>query len=158
MKSKIVFFSIVAIVLSTNIGCSEKFAENLRDKHIIPNIPVYTQIDLSIGGESDNWANQPKHISLSSDGKTLGYSGHGIIIFTSDNLEYKCYDATCTNCTDLTSFFSQKDLNGWIARCPVCDTEFLLHYGTSTDKEKEIYPLKEYPIMRSGNKLIINNK
>ncbi len=158
MKSKIIFFSLIAIICGTNISCSKKFEERLQDKHIIPDVPVYTQIDLSIGGESHDWSNQPQYLGTSSTGKPLGYNGHGIVIYTSDNTEYKCYDATCTNCSDLTSYFEQRDLNGFYAKCPVCRTEFLLIYGIPTDKEKEIYSLKTYPIVKSGNKLIVNYK
>lgn len=159
MKSKIVFFFVVTILWITNLSCSEK----LTDKHIIPDVPVYTQIDLAIGGESNNWIKQPKYFSTSSTGKALGYNGHGIIIYTDDNIAYKCYDATCTNCTDLTSYFKQKDLDGLIAKCPVCSTEFLLIYGYTSNSgesssDKKIYPLKEYPIVKSGNKLIVSYK
>lgn len=158
MKSKIIFFSVVAAILLINIACSHKFAENLRDKHIIPDIPVYTQIDLSIGGESNNWIDAPRHFSISSIGLALGYNGHGIIIFTGNNTEYKCYDATCTNCTNLTSFFRQEDLEGHFAQCPVCGLRYLLDYGTPEDTQKKIYPLKEYPVTKSGNKLIVSYK
>ncbi len=53
MKSKIVFFLLVSITLGINIGCGDKFNEKLRDKHLIPYVPVYTQINLGIGGESN---------------------------------------------------------------------------------------------------------
>lgn len=157
MQSKIMFFSILVVILSMNISCGDKLGDNLRDKHIVPYVPVYTEIPLNIGGESNNWANQPKYFNASSDGKALGYNGHGIIIFTKDNEEYKCYDATCTRCTDLASGFGQKDLETWIATCPVCGTEFLLDYGTPADSKLEIYPLREYAIQKRGNKLIVSN-
>ena len=48
MKSKIVFFLLVSITLGINIGCGDKFNEKLRDKHLIPYVPVYTQINLGI--------------------------------------------------------------------------------------------------------------
>lgn len=157
MKSKIIFFSVLAFHLGINVSCSHKFAENIRDKHIIPDVPVYTQIDLSLGGESTNWIDQPRYFSTSSSGTALGYQGHGIIIYTNNNTEYKCFDATCTNCTDLTSAFGQKDLQGSFVRCPVCGLRFLLLYGYPEDAEKNIYPLKEYPVVKTGNKLIVSN-
>ncbi len=157
MQSKILFFSILAIILGINIGCGKKFAENIQDKHIIPYVPVYTQIDLGIGGENPNWTDRPRYFNLSYDGKALGYRGHGIIIYSNNNTDFVCYDATCTNCTDLTSYFTQKDLEGWKATCPVCGTQFLLIQGTPTNNEKEIYPLKSYYITKSSNKLIVSN-
>lgn len=140
--------------MNLNIGCNNKAVENSSDNHIIPYVPVYTEIRLNIGGEGSDWTNQPKYIPVASDGKRLGYEGHGIILFTSDNAEYKCYDATCTNCLN---HFEQKDLQTWIAKCPVCSTEFLLHYGYPADKELQIYPLKEYSVQKRGNKLIVSN-
>lgn len=158
MKSKIVLFLIVATILGVNVGCGHEFAENMRDKHIIPDVPVYTQIDLAIGGESNNWIGSPRYFSSSSTGTSLGYNGHGIIIYTDNNTDYKCYDATCTNCADLTSFFRQEDLQGGFAQCPVCGLRFLLIYGTPENSPQKIYPLKEYPIVKSGNKLIVSYK
>lgn len=126
--------------------------------HIIPDIPVNTRIDIGIGGESDNWIGQPKYFSTSSTGKPLGYNGHGIIISTSSNTEYQCYDATCTACLDLTSSFKQEDLNGDIAKCSVCETEFLLSLSYPINTEIEISPLKPYPITRAGDVLIVSYK
>lgn len=154
MKPKIVIIFAFATFLSINVCCSHK----LEDRHIIPDVPVYTQIDLSIGGESDNWIDKPQYYQSSSTGKALGYNGHGIIIYTNNNTTFKCFDATCTNCSDLNSFMTQRDLDGSFARCPVCGTKFLLIYGYPEETEEKIYPLKEYPIVKSGNKLIVSYK
>lgn len=156
MESKIVFFFVFAIFATVNVGCGDKFAENFRDKHIIPYVPVYTKIDMGIGGEGNNWIGQPRYYNVSSEGKSLGYAGHGIIIYTGDNTEYECWDATCTNCQDLTSYFTKKDLEGEIATCPVCSSRFSLRYGTPFNGELVIYPLKQYLITKSTNKLIIS--
>lgn len=140
------------------MGCGKKFTEKIRDKHIIPYVPVYTQIDLNIGGESNlQTPLQPLYISLSRpDGKPLGYNGNGIVVIRLNDTEYACWDATCTNCADLTSHFTQQDLEGEIAICPVCNTKFSLRYGTPFDLVEKIYPLRDYPTTKSGNKLIIN--
>lgn len=158
MKSKIVFFSIVLIILTINLGCGKKFSDNLKDKHILPYVPVYTQIDLGIGGESNlQTPGQPLYQTISRpNGKPLGYNGHGIIVIRLDDTEYACWDATCTNCQDLTSFFTQQDLDGELAICPVCQTKFSLRYGTAFNQTETIYPLKSYPITKSGNKLIVS--
>lgn len=158
MKSKIVFFSIVLIILTINLGCGKKFSDNLTDKHIIPYVPVYTQIDLGIGGESNlQISGQPLYQTVSRpNGKPLGYNGHGIIVIRLDDNEYACWDATCTNCQDLTSFFTQRDLINKTAICPVCQTEFSLEIGYAFNQTEKIYPLKSYPITKSGNKLIVS--
>lgn len=62
MKSKIVFFLLVSITLGINIGCGDKFNEKLRDKHLIPYVPVYTQINLGIGGESNLQVSRPAYL------------------------------------------------------------------------------------------------
>ena len=157
MKSKIILFSVVTTILLTNLGCGKKFAEKIRDKHIIPYVPIYTQIDLNLGGESNlQTPLQPLYISLSRpEGKPLGYNGNGIIVIRLNDTEYACWDATCTNCTDLTSHFTQQDLDKETATCPVCNTEFLLNYGTPSDRSKKIYPLRGYPVTKVGNKLIV---
>lgn len=156
MQSKVVFFFGILVFVFANVGCGDKFKENLRDKHVIPYVPVYTVINFSVGGEGTNWAYQPKYYNLSSDGKPLGYNGHGIVIYTEDNDTYKCYDATCTNCTDLTSHFTADDFDGSYVRCPVCGISFFLLYGMPYGNEHEIYPLKEYPITKTNNRLVVN--
>lgn len=157
MRSKIVFFFMIITFTFINVSCGDKFTDKLRDKHIIPYVPVYTVIDLGIGGEGNNWAFEPKFYTVSSEGKPLGYGGHGIIIYTTDNEDYKCYDATCTNCPDLNSYFTIADYVEDALQCPVCGTRFMLSlYGYPIGNDKDIYSLKEYPITKSGNKLRIS--
>ena len=158
MKSKIVFFLLVSITLGINIGCGDKFDEKLRDKHLIPYVPVYTQITLGIGGESNlQVPGQPIYLTSSQpDAKSLGYNGQGIVVIRLNDTEYACWDATCTNCQELTSHFTKEDLDGELAVCPVCHTQFSLRYGTPFNLTYEIYPLKGYPISKVGNKLIVN--
>ncbi len=141
-------------------GCSDKFAANLTDKHVIPDVPLYTQIDLGIGGESHlQVPGQPLYLTLSRPaGEPLGYNGHGIVVIRLNDTEFACWDATCTYCEDLASHFGQKDLDGEIAVCPVCRTEFSLRYGSAFNSETKIYPLKSYSITQSGNRLIISGK
>ncbi|MEG1948837.1 MAG: hypothetical protein RR137_00520, partial [Odoribacter sp.] len=137
----------------------DKFTENLRDKHIIPYVSVYMEIDTKLGGESNlETPGRPLYMNVSHpSGKPLGYDGHGIIVIRLNDTEYKCWDATCTNCSDLTSCFIQKDLEGEIAICPVCQANFSLRYGSPFNLTEKVYPLKEYGITKSGNKLIIRN-
>lgn len=141
-----------------NFGCGEKLSEKLADRHIIPYTPVYTEIDLRIGGESNlQVPGQPVYLDVSRpDGNPLGYNGQGIIVIRLNDTEYVCWDATCTNCRELTSFMRAKDLEGELGTCPVCHTEFSLRYGVAFNPETEIYPLKAYPVLVRGNKLIVS--
>ena len=135
--------------MGINIGCGDKFNEKLRDKHLIPYVPVYTQINLGIGGESNlQVPGQPIYLTSSQpDAKSLGYNGQGIVVIRLNDTEYACWDATCPNCQELTSHFTKEDLDGELAVCPVCHTQFSLRYGTPFNLTYEIYPLKGYPIL-----------
>lgn len=159
MKSKIVFFSLLLVYSTGIIGCADKLSNSIGEKHIIPNVPVFTKILFNFGGENEQmWLNNPKYFTTSTpDGKPLGYSGHGIVIFTGNGTEFYCFDATCTACSELDSHFGQKDLSGSMATCPVCHTRYSLLLGQPFGNNEKIYPLKSYPITRSGNYLIVNN-
>lgn len=157
MKSKIIIFSLVILFFTGIIGCGDKMSEAMKDKHIIPYVSVYTNIQWKLGGENElTWKNNPKYFSTSTpDGKALGYKKHGIIIYTEDGAEFHCFDATCTNCPDLESYFTQKDLKGSIAVCPKCGTNFSLLFGQPFGNNTKIYPLKEYPIQKTDKSLIV---
>lgn len=159
MKSKIIYFSLFILSLGEIIGCGDKISDTMRDKHIIPYVPVNTTIQLNLGGlDILSWEKTPKYFSTSTpDAKSLGYKGHGIIIYTENGNEFHCFDATCTNCPDLESYFSQKDLKGNTAVCPKCKTTFSLLFGQPFGNDTKIYPLKEYPTRKSGNNLIVSN-
>lgn len=161
MKSKILFFSVFLFFLAVNSGCGDKFNAKAGDDHIIPYTPVYTEIPLGAGGEDRlSWNGNAKYFEISTPNpKPLGYRGHGIIVYTSDadSDDFSCFDATCTNCSDLESHFTQKDIRGAVAICPVCRTEFALNAGGyAFDNTEKIYPLKSYPVEKRGNRLIIS--
>lgn len=162
MKSKLVFFLLLATSFAGIIGCGDKLADQLGEKHIIPYVPINAEINLNVGGDNGlNNVDDPRYFSVLS-GKALGYNGNGIVIIKIGENEYKCWDATCTNCPDLTSHFEQDDLDGIIAVCPQCSMMFSLQYGTPFNQKEnaraeKIYPLKEYTVIVSGKRLIINN-
>lgn len=158
MKSKLLFFFLLCLTLLLNNGCEKKNVEKLEDRHIIPYVPIYTVIDLGVGGESQlEIPGQPLYQNISRPyGMPLGYNENGIIIIRLSDTEYACWDATCTNCQDLHSHFTQDQLDGEIAECPVCNTQFSLRYGTPFNANEKIYPLKSYPIHITTNKLIVS--
>lgn len=157
MEPKVVIFFVHVFCVLINLGCSGKISEKWADKHIVPYTPVYTQIDLRIGGESQlQVPGQPIYLKNSQpDGTPLGYNGHGIIVIRLNDTEFSCWDATCTSCQDLTSYMTSRDLSGEIATCPVCGKEFSLRYGSALNATEKIYPLKSYPILKQGNRLIV---
>lgn len=163
MRSKILFFSFLLLFFSGIIGCSDKFTENQRDKHIVPFVPIRTEVPLWMA-EFQVLKNPYNAVYIRNSypgGLLLGYKNHGIIIYSTGDSGYKCWDATCTKCTDLESGFTATDIKGQNVVCPKCGTEFYLLYGMPFNKPGEtsgekIYPLKEYPVTISGNTLIIN--
>lgn len=155
MLPKIVFFSLLTIAFFGIIGCDEKLADNLKDKHVIPYVPVETEINLDYADFSH--LKNPlgaQYISTSYPlGKPLGYQGNGIIVFNVNGNEYKCWDATCTRCLEAGVHL---EIEGSDAVCPTCSTKFSLNYGQPwNNKTEKLYPLKEYPVTIAGKTLRI---
>lgn len=159
MKSKITIFLLCTIFLSVNLGCGDKYGNKLGGNHIIPYTYVYTEIPFGAGGDDPlSWKDNARYFSTSTPNpQPLGYKGHGIIVFTVDLEEFHCFDATCTNCSNLDSYFTAKDLKGTTAVCPVCGVEFELFSGQAFGNTEKIYPLKSYAITKVGKKLIVRN-
>lgn len=159
MKSKIVIFLLSAIFLFINMSCGDKYGNKLGGDHIIPYVQVYTEIPFGSGGDDQlSWRDSPRYFVTSTPNPgALGYKGHGIIVYTLDLENFYCYDATCTNCSDLESYITSKDLRGAIAICPVCGMIFNLISGEPHGNEEKIYPLKSYSITKVGKKLIVRN-
>ncbi len=159
MKSKIVIFLLSAIFLSINMSCGDKYGNKLGGDHIIPYVRIDTKIPFGSGGDDQlSWIDSPRYFVTSTPNPgALGYKGHGIIVYTLDLENFYCHDATCTNCIDLESFMTTKDLSGAMAICPVCGMKFDLTTGNPLGTEKKIYPLKSYSITKVGKKLIVRN-
>lgn len=154
MKIKALFF--LFLLAAGFVSCGDK--NKLGDDHIIPYTRVYTEIPINVGGEDLlSWIGKARYFSVATPNTgSLGYKGHGIIIYTSDGDEFHCFDATCTSCEDLESYMVQNDLKGSSAICPVCHTEFDLNTGYAFGNTTKIYPLKPYPILKTSNKLIVS--
>lgn len=158
MKSKILIFLLFSAYWSIIISCTDK----LHDEHVIPYTPIDTRIELWMPDFQDlKIQNYPVYVRYSTPkGEPLGYRGNGIIVLKTGSQEYKCYDATCTNCPDADSHIEIKKGDP-VAFCPTCHTEFFLPYGSPLDNENnesenlKIYPLREYPVIISNNTLII---
>lgn len=157
MKSKLVFFFFLTISFFLIIGCGEKLTDNLRDKHVIPYVPVNTEINLSYADFAHlKNPGSSQYIQRSYPlGKELGYRANGIIVFNTNGDEYKCWDATCTKCMEADTHLNPEATD---AICPTCGIKFSLNYGQPwNSKTEKLYPLKEYPITISGNVLKVRN-
>ncbi|MDR1755881.1 MAG: hypothetical protein LBR65_02845 [Culturomica sp.] len=157
MDSKIALFFLTIAYLLLNLGCGDKNTGKLGGDHIVPYVPIgNAAITIGGGGEAP-WVNGSRYFTHSNTGNPLGYRGHGVVIYTSNGDNFTCFDATCTACSSLTSHFTQANLEGLIAICPVCETEYELYTGQPAKTEQKIYPLRPYSVSKSNNRLIITN-
>lgn len=157
MKSKVIFFFILSTLFFV-MGCEDKY----KNSHVIPYTPIDTRVNLWMADFEDlKLPGQPVYIRYSTPGgKPLGYNDNGIIVIKTDEENYKCYDATCTNCIEADTHI-EITKGDQVGKCPNCQTEFFLPYGIPLDKTDEedhsvqISPLKEYPVVVTNNTLII---
>ena len=157
MHSKILFFFLTTAFLLLNIGCEDKNAGKLGGDHIVPYVPIGNAVITIGGGGEAPWTSGARLFTHCNAGNSLGYRGHGVVICAVGGDNFTCFDATCTACSSLTSAFSPEDLKGLIATCPICGTEYELYSGQPAKTEQKIYPLRQYSVSKSSNRLIINN-
>lgn len=156
MQSKIVLFLILTLFFLGIISCENAQTNN----HIIPYVTIDTEIPLWMSEfQCLTMPSQPIHILVSyPKSKALGYNGNGIIVINAGSDQYKCFDATCTKDPDTGI---PLEIDGIIATCPECNTNFSLLNGmvlktTDPEQNEKIYPLKEYPVGKtSSNALYI---
>ncbi|MDR0981701.1 MAG: hypothetical protein LBM07_00455 [Culturomica sp.] len=159
MKSKVSTFFLIFLFITCFVYCSE---ENNGDYHVIPNIRVSVDINLSYADYQDlNFPGQPVYYNQAgNNGDVPGYNGNGLVIIMMNSDEYECFDATCTHCLEGIVEVEKGNVTGI---CDHCATEFLLNfYGQPSnipeeDNDEKIYPLKRYAAIKQGNYLRIRN-
>lgn len=158
MKSKILFFSVLAVLMMKITGCSDV----LKNDEIIPDVGVNVLLNVMDADRRDlDQPGCPIYVK-SYLARNVGYLGNGIIVMQAGS-EYLAYDATCTKCLDQEGIIGiEKGMP--VGKCKKCLTEFDFYsYGmpissgnNESDPEK-IYPLKRYSAVRRGNEVKISN-
>jgi nitrite reductase/ring-hydroxylating ferredoxin subunit len=147
-KSKIIFFLIAGIILSSLASCKK----NKND--VIPDTWVDFTIDLNdpeffvllsypngkiVTSATNNWGQ-----------RSAGYDYNGIIVYRSLMDEFHAYDRTCPHdfVTDTSSIKVNLDLISAI--CPKCSTSYSLEAGGTPISGPGRYPLKNYKTSFNG--------
>lgn len=121
---------ILLCILFFFTACTDENNQN------IPNVQVNFTIYL----------NDPDYNALKAIGSSLTVNGGysrlgGIILYRSDQYNFKAYDRVCTfNVDDLC----QVDIDGALATCPCCESIFVLTADGSIAQGPATAPLKEY--------------
>lgn len=156
-KSNLPLFFLFCLINITFCSCN-KNSVDIND--IVPD--VYLDVVLNLDYHS-NLSNTTALYFSNVYGEIVGYKGHGIIIYRSNN-EYFAYDATCTHDVESSEHVilnDPNDPNAWNsgAKCPICNSEFLISNGAQPiDGSIASLPLKQYKTSLSGNYLHIYNK
>ena len=144
--SKLIFPSLMFIVLIINISCGDK------QKEYIPYAYVNFTVDLNINN------------NLKSPGYSMiypgGYGGVVVYCYTYDfsapsNSIYYAYDATCTYEISDTCSIVNKD-HSMYGVCPYCHSKFDFNTGYPISGVA-LYPLKSYTISVLNDVLYVNN-
>lgn len=98
---------------------------------------------------------QYPHITL---GPSQIVNGNGIVIYRAALYDYEVYDLTCTfrAQTDYCRLGRSVDFEG-LYECPCCNSKFLVNSGAYVFQGPASMPLKPYPAIISGTRLMINN-
>jgi nitrite reductase/ring-hydroxylating ferredoxin subunit len=142
--SNLRFFFIFALILFFASSCE-------RAKYdVIPDVYVDFYVDLQsdiyffdfvsaignsiyVSAETNNWGP-----------KSAGYDGNGIILFHAQPEEYNAYDRTCPHCYANESLSIAVNIDGIIAVCPQCSTNYFLSSFGQPFSGPSQYPLKNY--------------
>jgi nitrite reductase/ring-hydroxylating ferredoxin subunit len=133
---KLKYFFLIFIFLYFPLCCEKDSCDVVPDTYI--NISV-DLIHLTFGpGQSrivtNTFAGEP----------SLGFDNNGIMIYCNAPDEYFAYDRTCPHHIE-ESIAVEPVLNGMIAKCPECDSEYQLWFsGFPTDASISRCPLKQY--------------
>lgn len=133
----------IVAVLAVLVGCKK------QQESLLPDVNVYIDISLTL----------PEYQTLNFQGNVFlyrneGYQNNGVyIVRISQEEEFAAYDVTCTDHLDKPTATL---LEGAVAKCPECKTEYqLLNYGYSVDESRH---LQSYKVEVIGGHVIVRNK
>lgn len=132
----------IVAVLAVLVGCKK------QQESLLPDVNVYIDISLTL----------PEYQTLNFQGNVFqyrneGYQNNGVYIVRISQEDFAAYDVTCTDHLDKPTATL---LDGVVAKCPECKTEYqLLNYGYSEDESRH---LQSYKVEVIGGHVIVRNK
>lgn len=132
----------IVAVLAVLVGCKK------QQESLLPDVDVYINISLTL----------PEYQTLNFPGNVFqyrneGYQNNGVYIVRISQEDFAAYDVTCTDHLDKPTATL---LEGAVAKCPECKTEYqLLNYGYSVDESRH---LQSYKVEVIGGHVIVRNK
>jgi nitrite reductase/ring-hydroxylating ferredoxin subunit len=156
LKSKIIFFSITAVIALSLISCEK----NKND--VIPDVWVDFSMDLVNDIEFSDLAAIGNHVIITYHtnnwgAKSAGFDSSGIIVYRSLMEEFNAYDRTCPHDYAVNGLRVKVNVDFTIAICPKCSTNYALSsFGTPISGPGR-YPLKNYKTSFSGQYLRVWN-
>lgn len=133
---------VIVAVLAVLVGCKK------QQESLLPDVNVYINISLTL----------PEYEMLNFPGNVFqyrneGYQDNGVYIVRISQEDFAAYDVTCTDHLDKPTATL---LEGAVAKCPECKTEYqLLNYGYSVDESRHLQP---YRVEVIGELVIVRNK
>lgn len=133
---------VIVAVLAVLVGCKK------QQESLLPDVNVYINISLTL----------PEYEMLNYPGNVFqyrneGYQDNGVYIVRISQEDFAAYDVTCTDHLDKPTATL---LEGAVAKCPECKTEYqLLNYGYSVDESRHLQP---YRVEVIGGHVIVRNK
>lgn len=133
---------VIVAVLAVLVGCKK------QQESLLPDVNVYINISLTL----------PEYEMLNFPGNVFqyrneGYQDNGVYIVRISQEDFAAYDVTCTDHLDKPTATL---LEGAVAKCPECKTEYqLLNYGYSVDESRHLQP---YRVEVIGEHVIVRNK
>jgi hypothetical protein len=142
LKSKIVFFLIIAVLPYLVVSCKK----NRND--VIPDVYVDFYMDLNdpeffdllaVGG-----ADTINYLTNNYGLDAAGYDYNGIIVYRAMLDQFYAFDRTCPHDFKVNNKSVKVKIDGIYAVCPECGTQYALPSGGTPSSGVGRYPLKNY--------------
>ena len=118
---------------------------NKDENRVIPYVPVSFTVDLNIWND------------LTVPGNSVLFPGvgyAGVIVYCEFEGSYYAFDAACTNEISQSCILK---IEGILATCPCCGSQFILTGGAYPSSGLASFPLQQYHVAVSGSRLHVYN-
>ncbi len=158
--SNLIIFFIIAITPFLAVSC------DLEKNDVIPDISIRFTMNLYSDPEFFDFYYTPGSSALITASHdhlgygTGGYDNNGIIIYNTglEGFEFYAFDRTCPHCYVTKSASFAVNVDGVMAVCPQCSTEYLMGSTGMPSSGPGQYYLKNYHTSLSGAILSVWNK